>query len=102
MSPFGEQISPPPRVLRRRAFRQGLTRAHAGPYEDAARRANAAMEKEAGVALLDPAARVRFMTTEIGNHRILVTLFCPPAVAETLQNEITCEVALALRPRPAE
>jgi hypothetical protein len=42
------------------------------------------------------------MTTEIGNQRILVTLFGPPAVAETLQTEITCEVALALRPRPAE
>ena len=83
-------------VFANRATIESIVAAHAAPYEDAARRANAAMEKEAGVDLLDPAARVRFITTDIGNHRILITLFCPPAVAEKLQNEITCEVALAI------
>ena len=83
----------------RRAI-EGIVEAHAAPYQEAARRANADMEKQAGIDLLDPTARVRLLTTELGHHRILVTIFCPPNLAETLQNEITCEIALALRQGP--
>lgn len=81
---------------------EGIVEAHAAPHAQQARQAKAAMEKQAGVDLLDPAARVRLLTTELGHHRVLVTLFCPPSLAETLQDEITCEVARALRPAPVQ
>ncbi|MGK7295030.1 MAG: mechanosensitive ion channel family protein [Candidatus Wenzhouxiangella sp. M2_3B_020] len=74
-----------------------IVAAHAEPYEDTARQANETMAKRAGVDLLHPAARVRLLTTDVGHHRVRVTLFCPLDKAEALQEEITRDVALALR-----
>ena len=74
-----------------------IVQEHAQPYEDTARQANETMAKRAGVDLLHPAARVRLLTTDLGHHRVRVTLFCPLDNAEALQEEITRDVALALR-----
>jgi small-conductance mechanosensitive channel len=79
-----------------------IVREHAEPYEEAARQANAAMAKRAGVDQLHPAARVRLLTTDLGHHRVRVTLFCPLDKAEALQEEITRDIALALRSDESE
>jgi small-conductance mechanosensitive channel len=74
-----------------------IVESHAAPYEGAAQQASAAMARRAGVELLHPVGRVRLTTTDLGHHRIRVTLFCPLDKAESLQNEITRDIALALR-----
>ena len=51
--------------------------------------------------------RIAFRTTELGKYRIDVTLFCPTRLAESLENDISCEVmshlhGLAERRAPEE
>jgi hypothetical protein len=45
---------------------------------------------------------VRLLTTDLGHHRIRITLFCPLDKAESLQEQITHDIALALRSEKGE
>ena len=58
-------------------------------------------ERRTGADLPGPAPLVRFTTTDPGKYRIEVTVFCPDAAADRLQNEITWEVVERLQPEQA-
>ena len=49
---------------------------------------------------MDAPVRVSFRTTDLGKYRIGITLFCPTQLAETLENNITCEVMSYLHGLP--
>jgi small-conductance mechanosensitive channel len=77
------------------AHRQEITalieRRYAALTEEAAR-ANELIERRAGVDLPDNLARVDFRTNDLGKYRIIITLFCPTRRADTLENDVTCEI----------
>lgn len=75
---------------------------HAAPHEDAAQKAIAAMARRAGVEPNHRPWQVRLSTTDLGHHRVRVTVFCPPNRAEDLQDAISREVALKLRRQPTQ
>lgn len=65
---------------------------HYGLHREEAARANARIERRAGVDILDPESRIRFSATELGKTRVTVNLFCPTHLAEALEDAVTQEV----------
>lgn len=68
---------------------------HYGPYAAEARRINASLERRTGVDLLDPEMTVRYTTTDLGKYRVNIRLFCPTALAEKLENDISRDLMAA-------
>jgi hypothetical protein len=74
-----------------------------GLHREEAARANARIERRAGVDILDPANRVRFSTTDLGKSRVTISLFCPTSLTEALEDAVTKEImALIHRARREE
>ena len=44
---------------------------------------------------------MQFRTSDLGKHRLDITLFCPPGAADRLENEITLELLRLLRTEAA-
>ena len=68
---------------------------HYGAYAAEARRINASLERRTGVDLLDPEMSVRYTTTDLGKYRVNIRLFCPTALAEKLENDISRDLMAA-------
>lgn len=79
-------------VFAERTAIEAIVRRHHAPHGDAAVRANARLERHFHVDLMEALVRVTFGTTELGKYRIDVSLFCPTRLAESLENDIVCEV----------
>jgi hypothetical protein len=93
---FAMTLEPDMNVFAHRTMIEEVVRKHYAPYREQAARANAAIERRIGSDLPDPDARTRLRTTDLGKHRIDVTLFCPPEDCDALEDEITCEVMTRL------
>jgi small-conductance mechanosensitive channel len=78
-----------------------IVEARYGPHRENAARANARIERRSGVDILDPETRVRPSTSDIGKHRLTITLFCPTRLAEPLEDAITWDILRYCRTQAA-
>lgn len=94
---FALTLEPETDIFAHRTMIEEVVREHYAPYRERAAQMNAAIERRIGSDLPDPEARTRLRTTDLANHRIEVTLFCPPEATESLESEITCGIMSRLR-----
>lgn len=90
----------------RGAIEEMVSRRYASGSKEGTR-ADAALKERLGVNLPDDAVQFSFRTTDLGRYRIDIGLVCPTRLADSLQNDITCEVMSYLhrrarRQRPEE
>ena len=89
---FSLTLDPAVDIFAERVAIEEIVARHHAPVNAEASRANALVEERFHVDLMDAQVRVVFRTTDLGKYRIGVTLFCPTRLAESLENDITCEV----------
>ena len=69
-----------------------IVRRRRSSFKQETDQANAATKKRFGIDLASDQVQVAFRTSDLGKYRIEIGFFCPPRLAETLENDITCEV----------
>lgn len=74
----------------------GIVERHYAPHKAEAAQVSARIERRIGVDILDPEQRIRFGTTDIGKHRVTISLFCPTRLAEPLESAITRDIMALL------
>lgn len=89
-------------LFARRAEILEVVQRHFAPFRDQALRMNAGMERRIGADLPDPDPVARMTTTDLGKHRLEITLFCPIAQAARIEGAISGEVMVLLGFGPAE
>lgn len=89
---FSLTLDPTVDVFAERAAIEAIVRRHHAALGGAAAHASAAIERHFQVDLKDAQVRIGMRTTDLGKARVDVTLLCPTGRAESLQNDITCEV----------
>jgi small-conductance mechanosensitive channel len=89
---FSLTVDPVIDVFAERAAIEAIVARHHAPLREAATAAHAKIERRFDVDLMDAQVRVVLRTTELGKYRIGVTLFCPTRLADSLENDISCEL----------
>ncbi len=89
---FSLTLEPVVDVFAERAAIEAIVGRHHSALGEAAAKAYAVIKRRFQVDHLHAQVRVAFRTTELGKYRIDVTLFCPTRLAESLENDISCEV----------
>ncbi|WP_167767165.1 mechanosensitive ion channel family protein [Jannaschia formosa] len=89
---FVVTVEATPGTLRARGTIREIVARHYEPVRAAAAQANERLERRTRADLPDPAPEVRFRTTDLGKLRVEITLYCPPARAVALEQEITEEM----------
>jgi small-conductance mechanosensitive channel len=102
---FALTVDQPVDVFAHRAAIEAIVARHHAPLQAEAAQASERIERRFHVDLADTQVRVEFRTTELGKSRIGVTLLCPTGLAQSLENDITCELMSYLRgmsPQPPQ
>lgn len=94
---FAVTFDPAPDITHARDAAVEIVRGHYDAFRDRAVQANAAIERRTRTDLPDPEPSIRFRTTDLGNFRVEVTLFCPSQAAERLESDITYDLLFALQ-----
>ncbi len=89
---FSLTLEPVVDVFAQRAAIEAIVRRHHSTHGEAAEKAYALVKRRFHADHLHEQVRIAFRTTELAKYRIDVTLFCPTRLAESLENDISCEV----------
>ena len=93
---FSVTVDPAGDGFAHRAAIEAIVARHCAPLRDEVAQAGASIGRRLHIDLADSPVRVTFKTTELGKLRIGVSLLCPTRLAESLENDITCELVSCL------
>lgn len=89
---FAITIDPFVDIFRVRQEIEAIVAARYEPFRAEAAKANRTIERRHSIDLMDALSRVDFRTSDLGKYRIEIAVFCSTSQAESLENDITCEV----------
>jgi small-conductance mechanosensitive channel len=98
---FSLTVDPTVDAFAHRTAIEAIVARHHAPLRATTAKASSSIERRFHVDLADRQMRVAFRTTDLGKYRIGVTVLCPTEVAESLENDITCDVMSYLHGVPA-